>query len=163
MAIEKGQKPYGFLLVTADPAMESGNRGSAWELVRARLASRLWPIYRNTRSRALLQTPGSRLAFYVSGQGEKGGTVVATAVVERVLPQTRSPRVVDPSQYLTNVPYLVLELTEVAMIPKPVAFRDALPLLSVKAPARGSWGILLQGGARALNETDWKALVPRSR
>lgn len=155
-------KPYGFLLVTADPALESGRLGSAWDLVRVRLEARLWPIYKNTRSRAAIQAPGARLAFYVGGQHEKAGTVIATAVVDHVMPATRSPRVVDPRQYLTNVPHLVLVLKDVTMIAAPIRFRDVLPQLTVKAPARGSWGILLQGGARALNEADWWTLVPRS-
>lgn len=154
--------PYGFLLVTADPTLESGRKGSAWDLVRARLDARLWPMYKNTRSREAIQTPGARLAFYVGGVGEKAGSIVATAAVERVLPPARLPRVVDPRQFLTDIPSLVLALRDVMIIANPVRFRDVLPLLTVKKPERGSWGILLQGGARALNEADWRTLVGRA-
>jgi predicted RNA-binding protein len=161
MATPSGDVPFGFLLVTADPALVSGRTGSAWDLVRARLEARLWPIYRSTRSRAAIQNPGARLAFYVGGQSENAGLVAATALVQKVVPAGRSPRLVDPQIYLTDIPFLVLALRDVLLIDRPVKFRDVLPKLSMKAPTRGSWGILLQGGARALNEEDWRLLVPR--
>jgi hypothetical protein len=159
MGIPGVESAYGYLLVTADPALESGRTGSAWELVRARLDSGLWPIYKNTRYRAAMQSPGTRLAFYVGGQRENAGAVMATALVEKVVPATRVPRPVDPARFLTDAPHITLVLRNVRTIIKPVMFKDVLPQLSIKPPARGSWGIVLQGGARALTERDWLLLV----
>lgn len=153
------KQPFGILLVTSAPPLVNGRVGSALDLVRARLAAKVWPIYRHTRSRNTLRIPGIRLAFYVAGQGELAGYIVATAAVEKELPSSRTARPTDPPQYLTDVPSIVLALKDIHLLAEPVCFPDVLPRLSLNPGAKvRSWGIVVQGGARPLTRADWGVL-----
>lgn len=145
---------HGFVLVTVDPELAEGGRAAAFDLVRWRLERGRWPIFKNTRCRRQM-VPGSRLAFYVAGFGQHAGMIVATATLKAVH-VSRRVNAVDPPHFLTDLPDSVLELSEVAFLDPPVSFRDVAPRLSISPKNPRKWGVIVQGGVRALSEKDWR-------
>lgn len=150
------EEPIGaFLLVVSDPLMRTGH-GSGWDLASARLSDRRWPLYQHTRHRKAF-LPGANIAIYVGGSKTKSGHIVAFAKVLRVR-TWRSNSPIDPSQFMTDVPDVVLDLENVEILEVPISFREVLPSLSF-APAPGTnFGTLLQGGCRQLRSDDWLLL-----
>lgn len=150
-------EPFGFILVTSDPDLLSGTRGTAYLLAKARLDSGLWPIYARTANRARL-VPGAPLAFYIAGTKRNSGMIVATARVRdrREGHQIRGP--VDPEKYMTDQPATVLELEDVRYLKTPLEFRTKLKLLSFRPKNLTKWGTILMGGCRAVSEPDWNVL-----
>jgi len=148
--------PFGFILVTSDPAT-SGPRLHAWTLTQTRMEAARWPIYASTRYKKALSV-GARLAFYVAGTGPLCGHIVGTATVLRVR-IWRAGRSIDPADFQTAPPEVVLELQDVVCLPTPVSFKDRLPALGIGTADPSRWGSLLQGGCRALDEHDWRALL----
>lgn len=150
--------PFGFILVTNDPEKAAGGRGSAQELLLARLEKGSWPLYARTRCRGQIDI-GSRLAFYVGGGGNLAGHIVATARAANKRTTGRRDELIDPVEFVTSHPDIVLELEQVEMLSQPVFFRDLLPSLSFCPSNMSKWGIVLMGGARAVSEEDWRILI----
>ena len=136
--------PFGFLLITTDPTLRSGATGSAYELVRKRLALAQWPLYKSTRHRSQIEK-GARVAFYVAGHREHHGEVIASALVQ----STESGRglTVDPQEYFTDPPAKALRLIDVLYVDTPVPLRPVLPSLSFCPRNLDKWGAVVLGGA----------------
>jgi hypothetical protein len=148
---------FGFLLITVDPLTTHGGPGSAWDLVVARLAKRMWPIYANTRNRQRFG-PGRRVAFYIGGERKHAGEVIATALVSSVESWTMSKGSVDPDRYLTEPADQVLRLDQISRLTSPVRLKDYVSKMSFAPSNMGRWGVVLMGGCRALSHEDWRLL-----
>ena len=144
-------EPYGFILVTTDPKIGFRLKGSAYDLVKARLATSKWPLYSNTKNRARL-VEGARVAFYVGGERLNGGKIVATAVVSGLTPFAGR---IDPPEFLTDDANFVLDLEQVHWLEPKIDFKSKVTQLSFCPKNTRSWGSVLMGGARALKEEDW--------
>jgi len=135
-----------------------GRKGSAYELVRARLQRRRWPLYQNTKHKREIG-PGARLAFYVGGFRSHRGEIVATAeVAERTSWKWGSPRA-DPDEYLSEVPDVVISLKNVEALDPPISFKQRLPKLSICPKNMQRWGVVVIGGCRGVSARDWKLLL----
>lgn len=160
-SVVTSDEPFGFLLVTSDPLVTGDRRGSAFQLVQARLDAKRWPLYERTRNRDRMNK-GARVAFYIAGTRENGGCVVATASVSSARKLGNRPEVVDPPKYLTDAPSIILDLEHVELLGEPISFHSRLPQLSFCPQDLKKWGNFLQGGTRALSKEDWNALLAPS-
>ena len=158
METDSSNAYHGYLLVTIDPPRCDGGFGFEWNLVKARLSARRWPLFRSTRNRAVIG-PGDPVAFYVAGTRKNGGHIVARAVVDRKINWLYGDPTVDPPQYLTELPNTVLYLRDVRFFSEPISIREAIPRLSFIPSNSKRWGVALMGGCRALTYSDWKALL----
>lgn len=157
MAVKVDDEPYGFLLVTADPDLKGGGKGSAYELVAARISTRTWPIYDGTRNRGRMKA-GARVAFYVAGSRANAGKIVATGSVTGRRHFRQGAVGADPPEFWTEQPHIVLELGDVSVLEAPVVFKEKLPRLSFCPQNLKKWGTILMGGSRAIAAPDWAIL-----
>jgi hypothetical protein len=145
-----------FLMVTADPYLNSGSKGQAHELVRRRLAEKYWPLYANTRNRKTISV-NDELAFYVGGVGKYKGCIIARATVDSIK-TSNSGHTIEHDDYLSEPADKLILLTDVREI-EPIDFRSIVRTLSL-APKSNvkKWGVILMGGSRKVNEKDWKKI-----
>ena len=148
---------HGFILVTADPLVAGGEIGTAWDLVRARLDSKSWPLYERTRHRKAIDK-SAPLAFYIAGKRENHGRIVATAAVKEVEHLRYSSKLTDPPEFLTDRPESILHLDQVRYLEHPIDLRARVTDLDVCPKNARNWGSILQGGVTALSAADWKRL-----
>lgn len=159
----KETRPFGFLLVTIDPTVvgsvgsEAEEMGAAYDLLLARLDRKRWPIFERTRNRTRF-FERAPVAFYVGGTRVHHGEIVAVARIAALRPHRPGGPHVDPENYLTDPPDLILDLQDLRFLATPVTLRDALQRLRGGDLSK-HWGVYLMGGCRALSQKEWRVLV----
>ncbi len=123
----------------------------AFNVAKARLSKKLWPIFSGTRNRKSIQE-GDICFIYLAGKGDYSQHIFAKASVIEKLDWSRSKESIDDQDLLTDFPNMALRFENVEMI-EPVPIRNLLSKLSF-IPASTQWGSVFQGGCRKLNQDD---------
>ena len=152
-------RPAALIFITADGQHwerhgARSSRTSAFQIVRNRLAGRVWPIYKYTKHQRYM-TSGLRVLFYVGGSGEFAKHLVAEATI------SRSSDVTDSSyseSYIYGkyapVPTKLLYFDDVQWYEQPINLLPLRDQLSFLSPQGQNWGIKLQGGCVAASAAD---------
>ena len=139
-----------FILVCGDADSIRG-KVMAFDVAKARLRKKLWPIFTGTRNRKAIQK-GDTCFIYLAGLGEHSQHIFAkTSVIEK-LDWYHSKDNIDDQDLLINIPDMALRFEDVEMI-EPVPIRKLLSKLSF-IPDSPRWGSTFQGGCRKLNQDD---------
>lgn len=146
-----------FILVTRDGESSSGSTISAEVIIKKRLDENSWPIYENTRGRKSFEK-GSKVAFYIGGSSLSAGNIIATAIIEKIHKPSNISLITSDDELIEEPPYINLCFEKIQYLKKPINFRSKLELLSFCPKNLQKWGVVLIGGCRQLNDTDWNRI-----
>lgn len=138
-----------YILICSDAECIDNDLRAAERVAKTRLKRGLWPLYRGTRNRKVLDK-GDICLIYLAGGKKWAQHLYATAVVARKRDRKRF-ETIDSEDLLMDAPDQVLELEDIFLI-KPLSIRAFLGKLSFLKSSK--WGASFQGGCRRVNLED---------
>lgn len=111
--------PDSYVLVASDAENHNGYRVSAWDIWQSRYSKGIWPLYpRTPNTHALVK--GSRLLFYVGGQGHAKQSFVGEGLVREIAEWDYRKGEVDPENWMTTTATSIIRLRDRVLSPEAV-------------------------------------------
>lgn len=155
---------HHYLMICGNGYNELGEPVEPYDVLKHRLHNSYWPIYSNTRNRKTIKE-SDQLAFYVSGNKEFGGMVVAVARAKEILIDQKrliSYKNIENEVSMGENFYSIVKLDGIDLALRKTIIKQSLKHLSFGKENMKKWGALLQGGCRKLTEEDFLLLTKSS-
>ncbi len=146
-----------FIFSTSDSEDYKGLRIHADRIAESRLQKYLWPLYANTRNRQRIGA-GDKVLIYIGGEGKLRQHIIAIGEVEDCAPVTTTLRSVDSEDVLTAAAEYIVTFSRIERLAPPINFKSLLPQLKMCPKNLSKWGVILMGGTRQIEETDYKMI-----
>ena len=154
-----------FIFIVSQAETLDGEKVGAYAVLEHRLAHGIWALNKHTRHRKEIQ-PGAKVVFYVAGTVTPSKCFVASADVSGLadhFERADLPKYVRLEEWLYDIPVYKVTLSNIEWFREPVDMRSIWSQMDLfKDKGLTNWGILLQGGARAISEADYDLIISRS-
>lgn len=127
------------------------------EVIKHRLALKMWPLYSNTANRGKIEV-GDACVFYAAGYQTGAKHFVAKATISEIKDCPKG-LILGKENWLTDPADTVVHLTDIVIFSDPVSIRDRLDRLSFISNKK-AWGNTLQGGTRRISKADFVSCLP---
>lgn len=147
-----------YLLVKKSSFSTSGALLDARESAMSLLGAGIWPLFENTRCRKMV-TKGQQVLIYLGGEGKGNQCVIASAVIDSVVPWSEHIHKKVYPLILDGTPSIVMNLSSICLFDSPIGVKPLVPQLSfVPKTNYKKWGAALVGGVLALSDNDFSLL-----
>jgi hypothetical protein len=157
-AANKAVTPNYFILIAMGAEDVDGRHVESLDIALHRLDVNKWPIYKGTPNRSRFQR-GDHCVVYIGGTGRNAQHFIASAVIDSVMSWESKLGLIDGGDIMTDIPDMALTLCDVHLFAKPVSIRPLLSTLEVIPSSTPRWGIVFQGGCRAISERDFRMIA----
>ena len=149
-----------YLLICSDKHDEYGKTIGAKDYVHNMLSRSVWNLYQRTSFRDAI-TSGDRVFFYIAGEKEDSGHVVAEAEVLK----DDTVRTSKFDEYGSAISKVLILINE-KIYAKSSNLKSVIRKLSIGKKVDGAgkkWGSVLMGGAKKLTDDDVRVILGGSK
>jgi len=146
------KKPNYFLMVTSDAEDLAGRQVYATDLVLRRISVQLWPLYKGTKHRRLIDV-GDICFFYVGGRGKNRLSFHSQATVKEKDHNPSWDSFEEIDEAFTPQPFIVLKLEKCIIYEHPKPIKPLMKKLGFIGDYP-NWGVYMQGGVKLLSNDD---------